>query len=182
MQSKTHLVILGLLSERPLSGYDIKKLIDLRFRFFWSESYGQIYPQLKKLEKEGLITTLKTQDSIRSKAHYAITETGREALSRWLTIPPEKESVRIELLLKLYFGDSSRPTVLASHIKGFQENHQRDLALLSLFKKELQSIPDPDHNHQNILSVIEFGIKTNQAYLDWCEESIAQLENTHETK
>lgn len=182
MESKTHIVILGLLSERPLSGYDIKKLIDLRFRFFWNESYGQIYPQLKKLQTEGLITSLEKQTQGRSKAKYAITESGRSALKIWLSQTPEKESVRIELLLKMYFGDSSQPSVLAQHIKGFQENHQRDLAMLSLFKKELQSIPDPDHNHQNILSVIEFGIKTNQAYLAWCEESLAQLEVSHESK
>ena len=41
---KTRYVILGLLLEGSLSGYDIKKIIDTRFSFFWSESYGQLYP------------------------------------------------------------------------------------------------------------------------------------------
>jgi len=182
MESKTHIVILGLLTERPLSGYDIKKLIDLRFRFFWNESYGQIYPQLKKLQTEGWIAPLEKQTQGRSTTRYMITESGRTALQAWLAQTPEKESVRIELLLKMYFGDSSQPGILTQHIKGFQENHQRDLAMLNLFKQELQSIPDPDHNHQNILSVIEFGIKTNQAYLAWCAESLTQLEVTHEPK
>lgn len=52
---KTRFVILGLLNEEPLSGYDIKKIIDIRMSFFWQESYGQIYPELAKLRKEGLI-------------------------------------------------------------------------------------------------------------------------------
>ena len=44
---QTDYVILGLLAERPLSGYQIKKIIDIRFQFFWSESFGQIFPALK---------------------------------------------------------------------------------------------------------------------------------------
>lgn len=52
---KTRYVILGLLNEEPLSGYDIKKIIDIRMSFFWQESYGQIYPELSKLREEGLI-------------------------------------------------------------------------------------------------------------------------------
>ena len=55
-ESKTRFAILGLLCEGQLSGYDIKKLIDIRFKLFWNESFGQIYPELEKLEREGLVT------------------------------------------------------------------------------------------------------------------------------
>ena len=48
-------VILGLLSFRPRSGYDIKTVVDRSTRFFWAASYGQIYQELKRLEQEGLI-------------------------------------------------------------------------------------------------------------------------------
>ncbi len=41
---QTDYVILGLLAEQPLSGYQIKKIVDIRFGFFWSESFGQIFP------------------------------------------------------------------------------------------------------------------------------------------
>jgi len=182
MENKTHIVILGLLNEQPLSGYDIKKLIDLRFRFFWNESYGQIYPQLKKLEKSGLIKTVDKEESGRSKQRYTITSEGREVLQQWLRISPEKESVRIELLLKMYFTDQSSSTFLTDYINTFQASHSQDLILLNLFKQELKSIPDPHHNHQNIISVIEFGIKTNQAYLEWCSETLTNLEKNNEQK
>jgi DNA-binding PadR family transcriptional regulator len=43
-KSKTKYPILGLLAEQPMSGYDIKKLVDVRFSFFWNESYGQSIP------------------------------------------------------------------------------------------------------------------------------------------
>lgn len=48
-KNKTGYVILGLLSDRSISGYGIKKLRERRFHHFWSESYGQIYPELKRL-------------------------------------------------------------------------------------------------------------------------------------
>ena len=52
-KQKTRSAILGLLSWQPMSGYDIKKLIEMGLRHFWSESYGQIYPTLEQLVKEG---------------------------------------------------------------------------------------------------------------------------------
>ena len=52
---QTDYVILGLLAERPLSGYQIKKIIDIRFQFFWSESFGQIFPALKSLAAQGFL-------------------------------------------------------------------------------------------------------------------------------
>ena len=48
-------VVLGLLSLGPRSGYDIKTVVDRSTRFFWAASYGQIYPELRRLEDEGLI-------------------------------------------------------------------------------------------------------------------------------
>lgn len=180
MENKTHIVILGLLSEEALTGYDIKKRIDIRFRFFWNESFGQIYPQLKKMEQNGLITASQKQDGGRAAKKYAITALGRTTLQRWLLEPPEKESVRIELLLKLYFADQGNPDILANHIRAFQAAHQQDLMILNLFKQELQSIPDPHHHHENIMSVIEFGIVTNQGYLTWCQDTLKKLETPHD--
>ena len=181
MESKTHIVILGLLSEQPLSGYDIKKLIEIRFRFFWNESYGQIYPVLKKLTQQGLIVESPDLESKRNTRRYTITESGLETLRQWLLTNPEKESVRIELLLKLYFSSLEDPELMIKYITAFMTNHQKDLMILNLFKAELEKISDPYQNHQNILSVIDFGIKTNQAYLGWCKETIDRLEANHET-
>ncbi|NTW96208.1 MAG: PadR family transcriptional regulator [Erysipelotrichaceae bacterium] len=182
MNSKTHIVILGLLSEEPLSGYDIKKLIDIRFRFFWSESYGQIYPTLKKMVNEGLVKALSQTKDNRGKQRYEITSLGRKTLTLWQAQEPEKESLRLELFLKMYFSLGSNPHILINYIKSFQSSHTQDLMILNSFKKELSSIPDPYQNHQNILSVIEFGVKTNTAYLQWCQETLSQLEGSHESR
>ena len=53
--SKTSYVILGMLRLGRRTGYEIKSLVDVSTRFFWAASYGQIYPELKRLESAGLI-------------------------------------------------------------------------------------------------------------------------------
>ena len=71
--------ILGFLSMRPLSGYDLKKLFDMSAAYFWPADQTQIYRILRKLEKEGLIE-LKEQikgETVDKKV-YAITDRGRE--------------------------------------------------------------------------------------------------------
>ena len=57
MGSTTQFVILGALSKEPLTGYDIKKrMIKTNMDSFWDISFGQIYPSLRELEKEGAIS------------------------------------------------------------------------------------------------------------------------------
>lgn len=171
--NKTQYVILGLLTEGPMSGYDIKKIIDIRFSFFWNESYGQLYPMLKALTEEKLITAEKNSEG-RTKVTYAITTEGRSALAEWLQTPAEKETVRFELLLKMYFSGEVSAAVIKNHVQAFMDAHQKQLAMLNMFQKELSVIADED-NHQDVLRVIDFGQKVYRAYIDWCEETIIYL-------
>ena len=174
MARKTQYVILGLLTENPLSGYDIKKIIDIRFKFFWNESYGQIYPELKRMIEDGLIES-ELQESDRGKQLYRITKLGYDELKQWLMIRPDTESFRLEILLKRYFAGIVDPEIMINHIQQFELQHKQELYILNQFKKELESIDDPYHNHSDVLSVIDFGIKTNSAYLEWSKESITKL-------
>ena len=180
-RKKTPYVILGLLSEEALSGYEIKKYIDIRFSFFWNESYGQLYPALKSLEKKGwIVSHASDNETKREKTIYAITPLGREELKAWLSEPVEKESIRFEILLKMYFSSLIDENIMLEHIQTFQENHAQQLMILNMFEKELQAIKDID-NHGDILRVIDFGQKVFTAYDDWCEETKHYLE-TRKTK
>src|ERR1041385_1426927 len=97
--------LLGMLSMCPGSGYDIKKLVHASIGYFWSESYGRIYPLLKQLAKEGLIRPERAQGkSGRARQSYAITGKGMEVLRQWLEKSPRVEPNRSELLLKLFFS------------------------------------------------------------------------------
>src|SRR6266511_5517972 len=77
-------VVLGLLANRPLSGYDIKAIVDRSTRFFWAASYGQIYPELRRLEAEGLIEGRDAPAGGRRRRVYELTSTGRAELEAWL--------------------------------------------------------------------------------------------------
>lgn len=175
-KSKTKYVILGLLSESDLTGYEIKKIVDIRFSFFWNESYGQLYPELKRLEQEGLIVSLRNgHDSNRDVIRYSITPQGRSALELWLAEPTQQETVRFEILLKMYFSSLASEDVMIGHIAEFEKIHQRQLSILNMFEKELTAIRDAD-NHEDILRVVDFGQKVYSAYLDWSKETINYLE------
>ena len=169
---QTDYVILGLLAEQPLSGYQIKKIVDIRFQFFWSESFGQIFPALKSLAAAGLVEERPPeQKDGRAARRYRITPSGKSALIDWLSQPVEKESLRLEILLKTYFSNYASPGVMLSHLAAFEESHASQLHVLGLFRQELCRIPDEDENHREILRVIDFGEKANRAYLDWCRET-----------
>lgn len=174
---QTDYVILGLLAEQPLSGYQIKKIVDIRFQFFWSESFGQIFPALKSLAAAGLAEECPPEHKDgRAAKRYGITPAGKDALLSWLHQPVEKETFRLEILLKTYFSNYAAPSVMLSHLAAFEESHARQLHILGLFQQELERIPDEDENHREILRVIDFGQKANRAYLDWCRETRAYFE------
>ena len=80
------LVVLGLLLRRPMSGYEIQRLLELNQMEQWAGILpGSIYHALKKLEREGLITLRATEATgNRTRAIYAITPVGLEEFRRRL--------------------------------------------------------------------------------------------------
>ncbi|MDP4093708.1 MAG: PadR family transcriptional regulator [Bacillota bacterium] len=178
-KNKTKYLILGLLSEQPLSGYEIKKIVDIRFSFFWNESFGQIYPELKKLEAEGLarmLETLNEDGKQKSSKKFSITQAGQKELEKWLKEPVEKEMVRYELLLKLYFSNSISGSTMLEHIREFQIIHRKQQMIFDKFEEELNRDIDMHENHRAILMVLNFGQKVWKAYDEWCNEVISIID------
>src|SRR2546428_7473662 len=95
--------ILGVLSRRPMSGYDVKKLIERSIAHFWNESYGQIYPILNRLAAEGLAERRRERQRGKPDRHvYSLTSKGRAELPRWLALPPRPQTRRSEVLLERF--------------------------------------------------------------------------------
>ncbi|WP_310830231.1 PadR family transcriptional regulator [Paenibacillus pedocola] len=177
-KSKTSYVILGLLNEENLSGYEIKKIVDDRLSFFWNESFGQIYPELKRLTSEGLIAVCSAERPVHSKQSikYEITEPGRLELQEWLKSPVEKELIRFEILLKLFFSNANSSATVLEHVKEFQTSHLRQQQLFQQFEAQLKQNMDVHSNHRQILMVLSFGQKMWEAYASWSKETIRLLE------
>src|SRR5919108_6072675 len=108
--NRTAYVILGMLKLGKRTGYEIKALVDVSTRFFWAASYGQIYPELARLEELGLVRGERDPSDARRRKVYELTAAGEEALHEWLTSsePPLRE-MRHEGALKLFFSDALDP-------------------------------------------------------------------------
>lgn len=168
-EKKINYVILGLLSHEPLTGYDIKKRIDNALRFFWSGSYGSIYPALDALEKDGCVER-KQETSGRGKIIYSITGKGRELLRQWLAKPARKDELRYETLLKLFFGGELGREGILLHIQNFEERIRKELMTLAMYAENLEKVQG-EEDHIYFLLAARFGIETYRAYLRWCEDA-----------
>ena len=106
-RSPTAYVILGTLGWRPMSGYEIKSIVDNSTRFFWAASYGQIYPELRRLAAAGLIEGKASPQGGRKAKRLPPDAAGRKELRAWLDADPEVFELRDEALLKLFFADAT---------------------------------------------------------------------------
>jgi DNA-binding PadR family transcriptional regulator len=96
---------LGVLTERAMSGYEIKKEFESAFRHFFAAGYGSIYPALAELSRQGLVSVTEVEQSKRpDKKIYRITEAGLDALADDLVATPPRHKVRSEFLALMYFA------------------------------------------------------------------------------
>ncbi|WP_304508039.1 helix-turn-helix transcriptional regulator [Anaerotignum sp.] len=123
---KSKYVVLGMLARMPQTGYTIKKWIENEYSHFWQESFGQIYPTLKKLVAEGLAVSFEDSETGKGRGRivYSITDAGRKVLLDWLCKEPEIEKLRYEILLKVSFGENTEPEVLLGHLDDFIKRNE----------------------------------------------------------
>ena len=129
-ETKTKYAVLGMLSFGAKTGYEISKAIQNSTAFFWAESDGQLYPILKQLAEENLVTvTEENEPGKRSKKTYEITEEGQQMLIDWLHQEPTTFTIRNEFLLQLFFGHNVDDKDNAEKIKAFQHALKQQLKL-----------------------------------------------------
>jgi DNA-binding PadR family transcriptional regulator len=180
--SATAKVILGMLAARPRSGYEIKQLVDSSARFFWTASYGQIYPELKKLEKAGLITGDDTSTGARQRTTFKLTADGKRAAREWISRPPEVLEIRDEGLLKLFFAgsiDAKRAAEIARERAAI--SRQKAAALLAI-EAGMDDAgrpadgPDAEPDAGSLL-VLRYGIEMSEWAAEYFERAAHQLES-----
>ena len=99
-------VILGMLQLGARTGYEIKQAVEVSTRFFWGASYGQIYPELRRLADAGLLGSSDAPRGGVRRTEYHLTADGERVLREWLTADDFGTfEMRDELLLRLFFGD-----------------------------------------------------------------------------
>src|SRR5260370_35215559 len=159
--------LLGLLSLGSMYGYDIRQLIPQSIGHFWSESYGQIYPGLKRLAAAGLVVKKTERKKGSPDRHvYSLTAEGREQLRRWLKLPVVKAVPRNELLLKLFFGGQESPSVSRAHVQTYLESHEKELQVYGAIAKKLRKKKARDPQQTFSLMRWNMGRRTSAATVD----------------
>ena len=199
-QKKSKFAILGLLSWKPMSGYDIKKLVDVGLSHFWNENYGQIYPTLDSLVSEGLATKAEDDASSQRKRNvYSITKEGQQVFRNWLAEPTSAPIVRNELQLKFFLSCNLPKAERVRLIKQYQSHQQSLLAeyrrsegvlrraisdgaftdeleqLLGMTLKR-QSRQNRVKQCQMFLLSLRHGVLAVEARLAWCTEVLSSVE------
>lgn len=178
--NKTQYAILGILTQMSGSGYDIKKACDSSIAYFWNENYGHIYPVLKKMENEELITKQVEQTKGRPPRNvYSITEKGREKLHKWIMQPVENVPIRSELLLKIFWSKDIPMENIIEKISKKKEDCENNLKQYLVAETLLKS--NKHHiDKKNLilwLSTINFGKYHEESEIKWCEETIRSLKD-----
>lgn len=175
--NKTKYALIGMLSKRPMSGYDIKRIFAKIGEFYWAESNAQIYPMLKKLEGEGLVTSqLDDSGGKREKRIYAITAAGKETLLHWLHGPIEHCVYREELFLKLSLAQHVDKTEAMQWINDYRvETEAKQVVLKRIIKHievEHDGLPDKPFLHMTY----DYYQHIFKARLAWCDETLKKLQ------
>ena len=168
--------ILGMLSIRPCSGYDLKTEFEQGAATLLSaSSFGSIYPHLKRLEQDGLIAVQEAEaHEGRHKKVYDLTAKGWQELSNWL----EQASaypvpMRDEMLLKiLFWGPAAQERTTL--IKQLQVRREESLDLLNYLAQWQQNGREfVDEYHALVFSYVQMRL---EGELQWIAEATKQLE------
>jgi DNA-binding PadR family transcriptional regulator len=176
-RKQTNYVILGILAIHPhQSGYEIRRTIQQTVGFFWGESFGQIYPALKRLAAEGLIVPSSSGTSSRSnRQEYSLTPAGHICLQSWLALPYREDPPRDEFLLKLFFGHDAAPGVSISHLRRFEEKHRYMLATLEQLEPMARAYSSQNPGFPYWMLTLSFGKAQLRSALEWSESALAML-------
>jgi len=168
--SPTAYVVLGMLNLGARTGYDIKGAVDESTRFFWNASYGQIYPELKRLEKAGLVSGKLAPTGGRKRKEFELTNAGREALVTWAAGPADMPVLRDESLLKLFFADAVSHEEAIEQIRRRRAGHEEFLAFLRQVEARTTGV------HPFAILVLQYGIDYAEFNIEWCNRQEEHLQ------
>lgn len=118
--TSTSYAILGLLSVRPWSAYELAQQMARSLRYCWQVAPSVVYQEPKRLVAMGYAMATSQSNGRRTRAVYHITPAGRTALSHWLATGPADPQLQMEPMLRLLFADSGTPDELAASLRALQ--------------------------------------------------------------
>ena len=169
--------ILGLLTLKPMSGYDLKMFVDEAIRFFWNLSYGTIYPMLKRMENEGLVLRKNVSRENRpERSVFRLTGKGRRVLSKWHEGDVELPQVNDEILLRLFVGHDVPAEKNIELVNRYRDKLRDRIRHYESIEPE--SLEEARESRHGLLShaTLRCGILTTRARIRWCQETLEMLQ------
>ncbi len=178
MLARAHLgttshVVLGLVSKRPMSGYDLAALATRSIAHFWPISRSQVYAELARLETEGYVVgTHVEQDHRPDKRRYELTPAGNEELGTWLDASGyAPDRTRSGFLAKFFFAEEMTPDHRIALLNEYRDE-------VAAYRLELQNIVDKLEDRADASygrATALYGLLTAEAKIKWANQMIETL-------
>jgi PadR family transcriptional regulator AphA len=162
--------LLGMLAEHPDTGYALRKRFERSLANVWSAETSQIYPELARLERDGLIT--QSASGPRRSKIYSATPAGVSEVKRWLMDVEPNRSSRNELLLRVFFFFLLDAAEIRRLLRDEIEYHRELLARYEEIDKALKGSPRPGSRFGRI--VLQWGLRYEPAFIEWLEWAATQ--------
>jgi PadR family transcriptional regulator AphA len=163
---------LGLLARRPASGYDLLKVFELSMANVWPATQSQLYGELNKLADAGLIAV--TQVGPRGRKEYAITDSGRAELHRWLISPEDDPTFRSARLLRVFLLDELPRDQALAFLESVRANANREQERY----ERIRDSYDWSKDDQALFAraALESGLRFTRMEAEWASWVIEQLD------
>ncbi|MER6074510.1 PadR family transcriptional regulator [Streptomyces sp. NPDC001817] len=163
--------LLGLLSERPASGYDLLKRFETSLANVWPATQSQIYTELTKLAGSGMITV--AAEGPRGRKEYALTDEGLAELRHWLTETRPQGNTRSDILLRVFFLGVLRPEQARAYLTELTEMSEQGYEQLRQLCESIDWGDDDLSVYGRI--ALEYGLRFNAMRLEWAEWAAQQI-------
>lgn len=174
-------IILGLLSSKSMTGYDLKTFFKRSINFFWSAELSQIYRELSKLEKDGYISyKIEHQKGRPNKKIYSITGEGEEIFNEWLKGFPKKLTTvsRNEFLVRVFFSSKISDEELIFQLKRYIREQEEELKIYRGVEKRMKAQMEEGNYEREVFHkkfTVRRGIYFAQSEIAWANECIEEI-------
>ena len=178
--------LLGFLNYGEMTGYELKRHLDISTQNMWYASLSQIYPTLQRLEQEEWISSRDApQEGKPDRKYYKLEKPGREALHNWLhqldAVLPRQKNIN---LLKLFFSGSLPKSRILHLLESELDLH---LQKLTSYEKETSAyiaeiVGRSEHKREAVMwdAVRRLGIEREKTTIRWLEDTIKLVEGTYD--
>lgn len=165
-------IILGFLMRGSKTGYELKQYFSISFSFFSGLSYGSIYPALRRMAQQGLVTMRKErQTHAPDRKVYTITEKGREVFLDALRAPLTLSTSKSPFLMRLFFFEDLTPEdrviMVRSHLEAVRQQYRH----LESLRPQIEAHAD---RFQHLC--FQFGLRFHKDLTANVEEVLRSLE------